>query len=253
MKTKRIVSIIVILAFLMTVFTGCGAKETSSQNTEETNNSVANKKMRSKYVQTYFIYAERGAVVTWFDPKTGEFKYKRKCEICGKVFVIKTLDSVYCSPKCSKVASKRKKDKEKKEALFAAYAQTVPDIREYLTAKQVVAIYGIERSTLYRLVRFGKIPSINLGVRLTRFKRSEMDKLFHYRRDLKFAKEVTKKKLYSLEPEDCYTIGEVCEKYHLDDSSVWAHVRKYSIPSRQIGNYVYVPKEEIDKLYKSEQ
>ena len=72
---------------------------------------------------------------------------KRKCPICGKVFIIKTLDSVYCSPKCSKVANKRKKDKEKKEALFVTYAQNVPDIREYLTARQVVAIYGIERST----------------------------------------------------------------------------------------------------------
>ena len=55
-----------------------------------------------------------------------------------------------------------------------------------------------------------------------------------------------------LEPEDCYTITEICEKYHINDSSVWAHVRKYSIPSRQIGNYVYVPKQEIDNLYKSE-
>ena len=27
-------------------------------------------------------------------------------------------------------------------------------------------------------------------------------------------------------------------------------IRKYSIPTRQIGNYVYVPKKEIDKLYK---
>ena len=66
---------------------------------------------------------------------------KRKCPICGKVFIIKTLDSVYCSPKCSKVANKRKKDKEKKEALFVTYAQNVPDIREYLTARQVVAIW----------------------------------------------------------------------------------------------------------------
>ena len=176
---------------------------------------------------------------------------KRKCPICGKVFIIKTLDSIYCSTKCSKVAYKRKKDAEKKESLFVAYAQNVPDIREYLTAKQVVALYGIERSTLYRLARLGKIPSINLGERLTRFKRSELDLLFHYRRDLKNAPVVKGKKLYSLEPEDCYTIGEICEKYQLDDSSVWAHVRKYSIPSRQIGNYVYVPKEEIDNLYKS--
>ena len=174
---------------------------------------------------------------------------KRKCPINSKAFIIKTLDSVYYSPKCSKVANKRKKDKEKKETLFVTYAQNVPGIREYLTARQVVTIYGVERSTLYRLVRLCKIPSINLSVRLTRFNVSEMDKLFHYHRDLKFAKEVTKKKLYSLEPEDCYTIGEVCEKYHINDSSVWTLVRKYSIPSRQIGNFVYEPKEEIDKLY----
>ena len=57
---------------------------------------------------------------------------------------------------------------------------------------------------------------------------------------------------YSMEPEDCYTIGEICNLYHINDSSVWAHIRKYSIPSRQIGNYVYVAKEEIDNLYKSE-
>nr|DAX11456.1 MAG TPA: hypothetical protein [Bacteriophage sp.] len=28
------------------------------------------------------------------------------------------------------------------------------------------------------------------------------------------------------------------------------HIRKYSIPTRQIGNYVYAHKESIDKLYK---
>ena len=107
---------------------------------------------------------------------------KRKCPICGKVFIIKTLDSVYRSPKCSKVANKRKKDKEKKEDLFVTYAQNVPDIRKYLTARQVVAIYGIERSTLYHLAKLGKIPCINLGTRLMRFKRSELDLLFHFER-----------------------------------------------------------------------
>ena len=60
----------------------------------------------------------------------------------------------------------------------------------------------------------------------------------------------TEIKLYSLEPKDCYTIGEICQKYHMDDSTVFLHIRKYSIPTRQIGNYVYVPKKEIDKLYK---
>lgn len=36
-----------------------------------------------EYVETYFIYAESGAVVTWFDSQTGEFTYKWKCESCG--------------------------------------------------------------------------------------------------------------------------------------------------------------------------
>ena len=65
--------------------------------------------------------------------------------------------------------------------------------------------------------------------------------------DTKPRKPVT---MYRMEPEDCYTIGEISKKFHLDDSTVYAHIRKYSIPTRQIGNYVYAHKESIDKLYK---
>ena len=57
-------------------------------------------------------------------------------------------------------------------------------------------------------------------------------------------------KLYSLEPKDCYTIGEITEKFLVNESTVYLHIRKYSIPTRQIGNFVYVPKKEIDNLYK---
>ena len=55
-------------------------------------------------------------------------------------------------------------------------------------------------------------------------------------------------KLYSLEPKDCYTIGEITEKFLVNESTVYLHIRKYSIPTRQIGNFVYVPKKEIDNL-----
>lgn len=57
-------------------------------------------------------------------------------------------------------------------------------------------------------------------------------------------------KFYSMEPEDCYTIGEISKKFGINDSTVYAHIRKYSIPTRQIGNYAYAPKTEIDNLYK---
>lgn len=51
------------------------------------------------------------------------FEIKRKCKVCGKVFVAKTLDSYYCSPKCGKVAWKRKKDVKDRNAKLEAIAQ----------------------------------------------------------------------------------------------------------------------------------
>ena len=176
----------------------------------------------------------------------------RKCEICGAVFRVKYLDTRYCSGKCSKVALKRKRDAEAREARLDEVAASIPDIREYISVKEAVAMFNIERGTLYRLIRIGRIPAVNIGVHLTRIKRSDLESMFAKRPEAREEKAKPVPKLYSLEPEDCYTIGEICEKYHIHDSSVWSHVRKYSIPSRQIGNYVYVPKKEIDELYKSD-
>lgn len=40
-------------------------------------------KPKSEYVETYYIYAEQGAIITKTDSKTGEYKWKGKCESCG--------------------------------------------------------------------------------------------------------------------------------------------------------------------------
>lgn len=104
MKTKQIISFALMLALLVTAISGCGTKEGSSTNNNEeestsvvssemkeneesksTGTSTAEKKTHSEYVKTYSVYAEQGAVVTWFDSKTGQFRYKDKCETCGKV------------------------------------------------------------------------------------------------------------------------------------------------------------------------
>ena len=104
MKTKRIISIALMLALLVTAISGCGTKEGSSTNNNEeespsvvssemkandeiksTGELAAEKKTHSEYVKTYSVYAEQGAVVTWFDSETGQFRYKDKCETCGQV------------------------------------------------------------------------------------------------------------------------------------------------------------------------
>ena len=151
---------------------------------------------------------------------------------------------------CIDMAYKQKKAAAKKAEQFKQIAQKVPDAREYISVAEAVAMYSIGRDTIYRLIKKGAIPYINIGERLTRIKRTELEKMFP-KREEPIEKDKPLPRLYSLEPEDCYTIGEISKKYRIDDSTVWAHIRKYSIPTRQIGNYVYAPKKEIDKLYKS--
>lgn len=103
MKTKQIISIALMLVLLVTAFSGCGTKESSLTNNKEDSTSVVSSEKKeyeeseatgkaqtennthSEYVKTYSVYAEQGAVVTWFDPKTGQFRYKDKCETCGQV------------------------------------------------------------------------------------------------------------------------------------------------------------------------
>ena len=91
-------------------------------------------------------------------PKLG-LEIKRKCKFCGKAFIIKTLDSIYCCKKCSEAAYAQKKRAEAKEKKLALIAKSVPKLREYLSIREAVAIYGVERDTLYLMVRRGQIPS----------------------------------------------------------------------------------------------
>ena len=88
---------------------------------------------------------------------------KRKCKVCGKVFLVKKLDSQFCSKRCSAVDLKRRRDAEVKEARLAKIAAQVPDIREYISVRAAVSLYHIERDTLYRLIRLGLIQTTNFG------------------------------------------------------------------------------------------
>ncbi len=146
-----------------------------------------------------------------------KFEIKRKCQICGEEFLAKTIESWYCSPKCSKIAWKRRKDEEQRLQRLDEVVKKIPKSKEYITVPEAYALFGM--------------------------------KLYPPRKKA-LTKPKPVAKLYSLEPKDCYTIGEITEKFLVNESTVYLHIRKYSIPTRQIGNFVYVPKKEIDNLYK---
>ena len=161
-------------------------------------------------------------------------KIQKQCEVCGQSFVPKTVDSVYCSKKCGAAAYRKKKAlKKKEEEEQQAVIDKISADRLYISVPEAIALFGVAKSTLYRLVRQKRIPAINLGTRLVRIDRAAIEEMFPIRQT-PLKKEKPTAKLYSLEPQDCYTIGEIAQKFGISDSTVYKHIRKFSIPTRQI-------------------
>lgn len=138
-------------------------------------------------------------------------KIEKECAVCGQLFIPKTVDSLYCSKVCSSAAYRKKKAQKKKEEEQKAVVEKISADRLYISVPEAIALFGIAKSTLYRLIRQRKIPAINLGTRLVRIDRATIEEMFPICQTPTM-KEKPKMKLYSLEPEDCYTIGEIAQK-----------------------------------------
>ena len=103
-----------------------------------------------------------------------KFQIERRCEVCGNPFFAKTLESRYCSEKCGQVAYTRRKREAKKLKKLQELTEKMDDDRDYITVPEAVAMYSVSRTSLYQYIHDGRIPSINLGVRLIRVSRKEL-------------------------------------------------------------------------------
>ena len=179
-----------------------------------------------------------------------KYKIQRKCKVCGTLFYAKTVSSWYCSRNCTCAAYRIKKRDEKNEQKRKEKASKIPDDRPYISVAEAVALFGVSRNSLYRLINNGTIPAINMGQRLTRISRAHLEASFPLIEEQPKELPVTPAS-YKFDESDCYTIGQITDIYGVCESTVYKAIRKQSIPSCQRGNYVYVPKVEIDKLFKS--
>lgn len=180
---------------------------------------------------------------------TAKYEIKRKCKCCGATFLAKSLDSNYCSRACSDKGYKQRRAIQQQIEKWDKVIAEIADLRDYISVAEAEALFGVCAKTIRRMIKSGKVTSINLGVRLTRVSRSELMGLLPLRED-PINRDCALPKTYNLEPENCYTIGEIAEKFAIAESTVYSHIRKYSIPIRQIGRFVYAPKSEIDHIYK---
>ena len=186
---------------------------------------------------------------------SSNLKIPKICEHCGKPFEAKTVITRFCSAYCGNKSGKEKKKQaqevERKQTLLEQSANKIAEMqtRPFLSISEAVMMFGISKNTIHRLIKAGKIPAFNLGTRLTRVSRQHMEAMFTAVIIPEQPKRQPVKLLY--DPKECYTINEISEKYGVSLSTVGKVVRRNSIPKRQVGKYVYVPKELIDKIFAS--
>lgn len=171
------------------------------------------------------------------------------CEYCGKPFMAKTVTTRFCSKGCNEkdIKNRKKKEEEKKkmEAIHKKNKEAYADIqsRPFITVSEASKLFGISEDTIRRMIRRGTIPGINFGIRLTRVDRLSIENFFN---SVEVPEEQEEKKEYSLD--ECYTIGECQKKFNLPESTLERIIKGYNIPKKQVGNYVYIPKTEIDRV-----
>jgi len=109
---------------------------------------------------------------------------QRICKHCGEEFTARTTVTKYCGDNCAKRAYKARKRAERIEESNVETLQIITrpveelKAKEYLTAQDVSKLLDCSVRSVYYYIESGTIKATNIGKRLTRIKRSELDKLF---------------------------------------------------------------------------
>lgn len=107
------------------------------------------------------------------------------CSFCKKEFTAKKTTTKYCSHLCN---SRAYKANAKQQKINKTNTETVKTIlfpieqinaKDFLTVKEVSLLLNCSIKSIYRCINKGNLNSINIGERITRIKRTDIDKLFN--------------------------------------------------------------------------
>ena len=177
---------------------------------------------------------------------------QRICQFCGSEFIAQKTVTKYCSLACGQKAYKlrtrnEKIDKSNSETL-AVKMQPIEILKtkEFLKVKEAATLLNCSVRSLYYYVGAGNIKAANLGQRITRIKRSDIDHLFQA-----IKSEPTEShyltKVCSIQ--DCYSLSEIKDRFSISDKALHEVIKRNKIPKIKDGWYTYVPKQLIDQFF----
>ena len=180
---------------------------------------------------------------------SSKIEVQRICQHCGNEFTARTTVTQYCSNTCSKRAYKARLKVSKIEASNKQTQriknQPIEELKakEFLTVREVARLLNCSVRSAYYYIESGTIKAVNLGQRITRVKRSEIDKLFEQPQPI-----IPQPEQKQFDISDCYNLTEVQDKYGISETALQDLIKRNSIPKIKKGWFAYVPKTVIDKL-----
>lgn len=180
---------------------------------------------------------------------SSNIKVQRICQHCSKEFTARTTTTLYCSHRCNSAAYKAKqragKVEQSNKETQRIKNQPIEELKakEFLTVREVASLLNCSVRSAYYYIESGTIKAVNLGQRITRVKRSEIDKLFEQPQPV-----TPEPEQKQFEISDCYNLTEIQSKYGISEKALQNLIERNGIPKIKKGWFAYVPKTEIDKL-----
>lgn len=110
-----------------------------------------------------------------------KLKIPKVCEQCQKPFEAKTITTRFCSHSCAdkngKEQKKQEKERKEKEKKLEENGIDTIQCENFISLKEATVLFGISKSTIHRLIKQKLIQSVNLGERLTRINKNELERL----------------------------------------------------------------------------
>ncbi len=181
---------------------------------------------------------------------TSKMKIKKVCEWCGTTFYAQKLTTRFCSHRCNNLAYKeavRQKRIQEVEAKVQTFIseQSISDVKdkEYLSFKEAATLLGLSKQAIYKMVYAGKQQAFRISSRLSFIRKGDIDRMLEARpyeqRQPKDTIPIT----------DFYTTAEVKEKYHVNESWIFAITKKHGIPRTFNRGKTYWSKKHIDAYF----
>ena len=174
----------------------------------------------------------------------------RICEHCKKQFTAKTTRTRYCSSICNSrgykaLVRKGKVEKSNNDTvqLLNTDLEKIKPL-EFLKITQASLLFGISRSTIYRLVNQGHLDIAKFG-RRTILRRCDLESFFAIP-----VQDITLKTGQQFPGFDnCYTITEIQQKYNISSGALYLLIQRQGIVKYSVGKFTCVAKQDIDIIF----